>query len=106
VGAAAVTLSTEAFTAASDPMGLARDRESIDREIQKLSDCARLGSKLDLQVSASHGLTLRKARPLLAIQGLTRLDVGHALVASAVMIGFGGAVREWIDLLQDGQAAN
>jgi pyridoxine 5-phosphate synthase len=106
VGAAAVTLSTEAFTAASDPMGLARDRESIDREVQKLSDCARLGSKLDLEVSASHGLTLRKARPLLAIQGLTRLDVGHALVASAVMIGFGAAVREWIDLLRDGQAPN
>ena len=100
VGAAGITIATEAFAAASDQVGLARDREAIDRELQKFSDCARLGSKLDLHVSASHGLTLRKARLLLDIPGLSRIDVGHALVSRAVMIGFAPAVEEWVELLQ------
>ncbi|HLE69802.1 MAG TPA: pyridoxine 5'-phosphate synthase [Vicinamibacteria bacterium] len=99
VGAVSVTIATEAFAAASDQVGLARDREAIDRELQRFSDCARLGSKLDLHVSASHGLTLRKARLLLDIPGLARIDVGHALISKAVMIGFASAVSEWIELL-------
>ena len=99
VGAVSVTIATEAFAAASDQVGLARDREAIDREIQRFSDCARLGSKLDLHVSASHGLTLRKAVLLLDVPGLARVDVGHALISKAVMIGFASAVSEWIELL-------
>jgi pyridoxine 5-phosphate synthase len=103
VGAAGITIATEAFSAASDQVGLARDREAIDRELQKISDCARLGSKLDLHVGASHGLTLRKARPLLEVPGLSRVDVGHALVSRAVLIGFAAAVEEWIELLEGGR---
>jgi pyridoxine 5-phosphate synthase len=100
VGAAGITISTEALTAATDQVGMARDREVIEREIQKISDCARLGSKLELHVSASHGLTLHKAKLLLDIPGLSRVDVGHALVARAVMIGFAPAVSEWIEILK------
>jgi pyridoxine 5-phosphate synthase len=99
VGALGVELSTEAFTGVSDQVGLALDREGFQRELQRLSDCARLGSKLDLHVGASHRLTLRNARPLAAMNGLARIDVGHSLVARALMIGFAPAVREWIDLL-------
>jgi pyridoxine 5-phosphate synthase len=106
VGAAAVTITTETFSGASDQVGLARDREAIARELQKLSDCARLGSKLDLHVSFSHGLTLAKARLLLDVLGLSRVDVGHALVSRAVLVGFAGAVTEWIDLLRGGSRGN
>lgn len=100
VGAAGVTISTEAFASASDQVGFARDREAIDRELQKLSDCARLGSKLDLHVGVGHALTLSKAQLLLDIQGLARIEVGHALVSRAVMIGFARAVAEWVELLR------
>lgn len=101
VGALGVELSTEVLAAASDQVGLALDREEIERELQKLSDAARLGAKLDLHVGANHGLTLRKAQPLLGLSGLSRLNVGHALVARAVMVGFSSAVREWMDLLRE-----
>jgi pyridoxine 5-phosphate synthase len=106
VGAAGVTVSTETFSGATDQVGLTRDRDAIARELQKLSDCARLGSKLDLHVSFSHGLTLSKARLLLDIPGLTRVDVGHALVSRAVLVGFAAAVSEWVELLRGGGAGN
>ncbi|MGH9318790.1 MAG: pyridoxine 5'-phosphate synthase [Vicinamibacteria bacterium] len=105
VGAAGVTITTEAFAAVTDEVGLARDREAISREIQKLSDCARLGSKLDLHVGVSHGLSLRKARLLTEVTGLARVSVGHALVSRAVMVGFTSAVGEWIELLRGGPAS-
>jgi pyridoxine 5-phosphate synthase len=99
VGALGVELSTEAFTSVSDQVGLALDREGLERELQRLSDCSRLGAKLDLHVGASHRLTLRNARPLARLSGLTRLDVGHSLAARALMVGFAPAVKEWLDML-------
>ncbi len=100
VGAAGITITTENFAAVSDQIGLARDREAIEREHQRLSDCVRLGSKLDLHVGFSHGLSLAKARLLLDIPGLSRMDVGHALVSRAVLIGFAPAVSEWVELFR------
>lgn len=103
VGALAVELSTEVFSAASDQVGLTRDQEAVAREIQKISDCARLAAKLDLHVGVSQGLTLRKARLLIDISGLARINVGHALVSRALIVGFEAAVRDWIELLQGHQ---
>jgi pyridoxine 5-phosphate synthase len=101
VGALGVEMSTETLAAAADQVGLARDHQAIERELSRLSDCARLGSKLDLHVGVSHGLTLQKAKLLVPLQGLSRVNVGHAIVSRAVMVGFHAAVREWLDLLGD-----
>ena len=99
LGALGVELSTEAFTSVSDQVGLALDREGLQRELQRLSDCARLGAKLGLHVGTSHRLTLRDAELLGPLNGLSRLNVGHSLVARALMVGFAAAVKEWIDML-------
>lgn len=86
-----VELNAEAFVTA-------RDRETADREHQRLSDCARLAEKLGLMVSVSHGLTLRNCPPLLRMRGVRRLNVGHSLMARAMMVGIEQAAREWTDL--------
>lgn len=99
VGAMAVELSAEAFVAASDGLAMARDAAAIDRELSRLSDCARLGAKLDLHVSVGHGLTLANAGPLVGLSALGRVNVGHDLVARAVMVGFETAVKDWLALL-------
>ncbi len=99
VGALGVELSTEAYVTASAAVAMARDKEAVSRELQRLSDCTRLGAKLGLHVGLSHGLTLRNAPPLLSLGGLARVNVGHSLVSRAVMIGLERAASEWIDLL-------
>ncbi|HXV60845.1 MAG TPA: pyridoxine 5'-phosphate synthase [Vicinamibacteria bacterium] len=99
VGALGVELSATAFTAASDSMGLARDREAVEHELQKLRDSARLAAKLELHVSIRHGITLRNVRHLLDVPGLGRINVGHDLVARAVTVGFESAVRTWAEVL-------
>ena len=55
VGALGVEISTEAYVAASEGIGMASDKEAIRRELQCVADCA----KLDLHVGVGHRLTLR-----------------------------------------------
>lgn len=99
IGAIAIELSTEAYTAASEGIAMARDKEALSRELQRLSDCTRLGDKLGLHVGLSHGLTLRNAPALLDLGGVARINVGHSLVARSVVVGFERAVSEWVELL-------
>lgn len=100
VGALGVEVSTEAYVAASESISLARNKEALERELQRLSDCTRLGSKLGLHVSLSHGLTLTNTPPLLGLGGVARVNVGHDLVARAVMAGMESAVHEWMRILR------
>lgn len=99
VGVLAVEISTEAYATASDSIAMARDREAVTRELQRLSDCTRLGAKLGLHVGLSHGLTLRNAPALLNLGGVARINVGHSLISRAVMVGMERATVEWMNLL-------
>jgi pyridoxine 5-phosphate synthase len=47
-----------------------------------------------LRVAAGHGLTLGNVGPVAAIAEVVELNIGHAIVADAVFLGLGRAVRE------------
>lgn len=70
-----------------------------EKELGKLSDGARLVSKLGMKVAAGHGLTLRNIEPLLAIDEIEEYSIGHSIVARAVFVGFEVAVKEMLELL-------
>lgn len=100
VGALGVELSAAPYVGVAEQKGLARDRAAVARELQKLSDCTRLAAKLELHTGVTHGITLKTAAELVGLSGLSRLNVGHALVSRATMVGFEAAVREWVELLR------
>jgi pyridoxine 5-phosphate synthase len=75
-------------------LGAARLPDSTARELEAIDRCVRLASKLGLITQVGHGLPLR-CLPLLAkIQGLCFIEVGHALCARALLVGFEQAVRD------------
>jgi pyridoxine 5-phosphate synthase len=92
IDAQGVELSAEAFVEA-------RDNETTMKEVQRLSDAARLAAKFGLEVAIGHGLSYRNVPPLLGIQGLTRLNMGYTLVARAIVVGFEHAVREMWEII-------
>ena len=49
---------------------------------------------------AGHGLTYRNVRPIAEIPRMGELNIGHSIVARALMVGFQAAVREMKQLLQ------
>ena len=47
-----------------------------------------------LTLNAGHGLTYRNVKPIAAIDGLHELNIGHSIVARAIMVGLEQAVRD------------
>jgi pyridoxine 5-phosphate synthase len=62
--------------------------------IRALRDAAAEGSALGLAVHAGHGLALPNVGPVAAIPEIEELNIGHAIVSRAIMIGIPSAVRE------------
>jgi len=65
-------------------------------EIQKHREAASLGARLGLKVLAGHGLTLQNVEPIAAIPAVEELNIGHSLMARAIMVGMDTAVRDML----------
>jgi pyridoxine 5-phosphate synthase len=87
LGVAAVELHTGCYAnAASDS-----EREERLVELARGGVMARQGG---LALAAGHGLTYRNVVPVARIDGMGELNIGHSIVARAVLVGFSEAVRE------------
>ena len=75
---------------------LASDR---GRELARLVDACKAASKLGLEVAAGHGLNYQNVVPVAQIPEIEELNIGHSIVARAVLVGFERAVREMKELL-------
>jgi pyridoxine 5-phosphate synthase len=47
-----------------------------------------------LVVNAGHGLHYHNVQPIAAIKAMNELNIGHAIVAHALFVGFKSAVQE------------
>ena len=87
LGAPAIEINTAAYADARDGAG----REAA---LRKALDAARFGRKLGLAVHAGHGLTYGNAGRVAAIAEVSELNIGHNIVARALLVGMERAVRE------------
>jgi pyridoxine 5-phosphate synthase len=69
------------------------------REFGKIRTAAAHGRNIGLRVFAGHGLDLRNIVPLLSLPEIEEFNIGHSIVARAVLVGLGQAVREMADLI-------
>jgi pyridoxine 5-phosphate synthase len=63
-------------------------------ELARIVRSASYAQALGLVVHAGHGLHYRNTQPIAAIPGMHDLNIGHSIVARAVLVGFERAVRE------------
>ena len=92
LGVAAVELHTGKYA----------DAESDAAREAELATLARTGAHTlsnGLLLHMGHGLTYRNVKPIAAIPGIGELNIGHSIVARAVMVGFQQAVREMKELI-------
>ncbi len=75
-----------------------------ERELERLRNSAQLGSELGLHVAAGHGLDYINVAPVAAIAAVTELNIGHAIVSRAVLVGMECAVREMRDAMDRGRS--
>lgn len=89
VGAPCIELHTGAFC---DDGGT-----QAARELSRLIEAAQIAQGLGLQVNAGHGINLDTIGDILRIPYLDTLNIGHSIVARAVMVGLGPAVKEMLE---------
>lgn len=68
-------------------------------ELAKIEEAIKAGRKLGLGVNAGHGLNYQNLRSILDLGGVDEFNIGHSIIARAVLIGLDRAVREMAELV-------
>jgi pyridoxine 5-phosphate synthase len=69
-------------------------------ELQKLIEAVEVASQLGLGINAGHGLDYYNIKKVISIEEIEEFSIGHSIVARALMVGMGKAVREMIALIE------
>jgi pyridoxine 5-phosphate synthase len=73
--------------------------QAQDEEFGRLQDAAIAAYKLGLRVNAGHGLHYRNTARIAALEYIEELNIGHAIIARAVLVGMDLAVRDMLALM-------
>ncbi|MFC5549233.1 pyridoxine 5'-phosphate synthase [Massilia aerilata] len=79
----------------------AEDEEAVARELARIKLGVRAGIQHGLRVNAGHGLHYTNVQPIAAIPEIHELNIGHAIVAHALFVGWEHAVREMKAIMVD-----
>lgn len=82
------------------PYANARYLKEQAGQLEAIEQTARLAYKLGMGVAAGHGLDSRNIRRLVQIPEIVEYNIGHSIVARAVMVGFERAVQEMKQILK------
>ena len=63
-------------------------------EFERIRKAVAYGRSIGMTVNAGHGLTYHNVQPLAALPGIHELNIGHAIVAQALFVGWKEAVAE------------
>ena len=91
VGAPVVEIHTGHFAEA--------EGAAAEAEFARIQAAVAHGLALGLQVNAGHGLHYHNVQQIAAIPGVDELNIGHAIVAHAVFVGWEAAVLEMKGLI-------
>ncbi len=72
---------------------------AVEKELQAIASAAALARRLGLEVHGGHGLDYQNVSPIAAIPEIVELNIGHSIIARAVIVGIEQAVREMKELL-------
>jgi pyridoxine 5-phosphate synthase len=71
-----------------------------DVELKKILDAVAEASHRNLQIAAGHGLNYVNVRRIAEIKEIEELNIGHSIIARAVLVGLDRAVREMIESIR------
>jgi pyridoxine 5-phosphate synthase len=90
LGVDAIELHTGAYAQAT----LIHDARQTDSALTTLIQAAKKVRNAGVTLNAGHGLTYRNVKPVAAVEGMHELNIGHSIIARALMIGLQQAVAE------------
>ncbi|RMH08097.1 MAG: pyridoxine 5'-phosphate synthase [Nitrospirae bacterium] len=100
---AAHALGAEAIELHTGHYANAADSQTVESAFQALVEGAQCAHKLGLEVNAGHGLNYQNIKRIIGISEIVEVNIGHSIVARAVLVGLGQAVREMKTLVDSGR---
>ncbi len=94
IGAPAIELHTGQYADALTP-------HDAERELKRIVEASEYAHSLGLRVNAGHGLHYGNVQAIARISPIVELNIGHAIVARALFVGLGNAVKEMKTLMTD-----
>jgi len=98
--AAAADAGCDAVELHTGSYATATGHRAVRQQLDALTRGRDLARSKGLVVHAGHGLTYRNIGPVAAIEGLCELNIGHSIVARAVLVGMYQATRQMIELIE------
>ena len=95
IGVTGFEINTDAYTRATDPA-------AVEAEVRQIAEVVEQGRAAGLQAYAGHGLRTDNVGPVAALPGMEELNIGHAIIARAVIVGIDAAVREMLEAMSAG----
>jgi pyridoxine 5-phosphate synthase len=99
LGADAVELHTGRYCLAAQGAFGARSGKRAEAELDRIRKAAALCQKLQVAVHAGHGFDYENVRKVVELDIIEEYNIGHSIVARAVMVGLERAVREMVSAI-------
>ena len=96
LGAHAVEIQTARYSEA-------KTKAAREEELAALAEAALLARDQGLHVHMGHGLNYSNVQAVAAIAGVEELNIGHSIVARALLVGMERAVRDMKQAIQQGR---
>ncbi len=90
LGVDAIELHTGAYAQATLRHNAGQTQAAIDTLVKAGHRIRAAG----ITLNSGHGLTYRNVKPIAAINGMHELNIGHSIIARAIMVGLEQAVRD------------
>jgi pyridoxine 5-phosphate synthase len=71
-----------------------------ERELEAIDTAIKLARKVGLVVNAGHGLNYVNIKALAAIGGIEEYNIGHSIIARAMLVGLDRAVKDMVELIK------
>ena len=71
-----------------------------ERELEAIDTAIKLARKVGLGVNAGHGLNYVNIKSLAAIGGIEEYNIGHSIIARAMLVGLDQAVKDMVELIK------
>jgi len=79
---------------------LLKDPEQRLLELDRIRQVARMAKELAIGVNAGHGLNYLNIVPVLAIEDIDEMSIGHSIISRALFVGLENAVREMLQIVR------
>jgi len=82
----------------------ATTEQAQQAELDRLAEGIKYADSIGLKVNAGHGLNYFNVKPIAAIEEIIELNIGHAIIARAVIDGLDKAVRDMKALMLEARS--